>query len=94
MQTFAFQNRVDAWLNVLREEFPNRCLNPLVALSNGKRVCITRLVGPIELPCERSNVSEYIVRRFVGLMPIMRNGGQCTKLSGVWLTNEVRTLHV
>lgn len=61
-----------------------------MALTNGKRVCITRLIGAIDIPFERSNASEFLVRRFVGLLPVVRNGGECTKLGGVWLTNEVQ----
>lgn len=50
---------------------------------------MTRLIGAVDIPCERSNVSEFLVRRFVGLLPIVRSGGDCSRLDGVWLTNEV-----
>lgn len=72
-----------------REEFPMRCQDPLVTLTNGKRVCITRLVGPINIPFERSNVAEFLIRRFVAMIPILQNGDFCSKLGGIWLTNDV-----
>lgn len=60
-----------------------------MALSNGKRVCITRLVGPIELPFERSDVTEFLIRRFVSLVPSGRVFDVCSQLNGVWLANDV-----
>lgn len=73
------------------EEFPHRCQDPLVSLSNGKRVCITRLIGPIELPFEHNNIAEFFIRRFVAMIPVLQIGDFCTKLKGIWLTNDVTT---
>lgn len=72
------------------EEFPNRCQDPFVSLSNGKRVCITRLIGQIELPFEHNNIAEFLIRRFVAMIPVLQIGDFCTKLKGIWLTNDVR----
>lgn len=77
----------------MREEFPDRCQDPLVSLANGKRICITRLIGPIDIPFERGDASEYLIRRFVSLIPVRPHKNICTKLNGVWLTNDVRNLN-
>lgn len=66
-----------------------RWQDPLVSLSNGKRVCLTRLIGPIEIPFERSDVAESLIRRFVSLVPVLQGAGDCAKLNGIWLTNDV-----
>lgn len=83
------KNRINVWLTDLIEEFPHRAQDPLVCLANGKRVCITRLVGPIDIPFERNETSEYMIRRFVSLIPVRPHKNVCTKLNGVWLTNDV-----
>lgn len=85
------QARISSWLEQLREEFPQRrFFDPLVALSNGKRVCVTRLVGLIAVPFdEEQNTTEFLIRRFVSLVPLVRIGDECTKLNGVWLVNDV-----
>lgn len=82
---------VHEWYYQFMEEFPNRCQDPFVSLSNGKRVCITRLIGPIELPFEHNNIAEFLIRRFVAMIPVLRIGDFCTKLKGIWLTNDVKT---
>lgn len=83
------KNHITSWLNDVREEFPLRAKDPLVCLASGKRVCITRLVGPIDIPFERNDVAEYLIRRFVSLIPVRPHKNVCTKLNGVWLTNDV-----
>ncbi|KAJ6629951.1 Coiled-coil and C2 domain-containing protein 2A [Pseudolycoriella hygida] len=82
------KNRVQEWYYQFMEEFPSRCQDPFVSLSNGKRVCITRLVGPIELPFENNNIAEFLIRRFVAMIPVLQIGDFCTKLKGIWLTND------
>lgn len=91
MQCSVFKMRVHEWYYQFMEEFPNRCQDPFVSLSNGKRVCITRLIGPIELPFEQNNIAEFLIRRFVAMIPVLRIGDFCTKLKGIWLTNDVKT---
>lgn len=83
------QHRIRQWLNEVTEEFPLRAQDPLVSLANGKRVCITRLIGPIDIPFERNETSEYMIRRFVSLIPVRPHKNVCTKLNGIWLTNDV-----
>lgn len=85
----SIKNRIDIWLTEMTDEFPNRVQDPLVSLANGKRVCITRLIGPIDIPFERNETSEFMIRRFVSLIPIRPHKNVCTKLNGVWLTNDV-----
>lgn len=87
------QHRIRQWLNEITEEFPLRAQDPLVSLANGKRVCITRLIGPIEIPFERNETSEYMIRRFVSLIPVRPHKNVCTKLNGIWLTNDVNFSH-
>lgn len=85
----AIKNRISVWMNEIIDEFPDRAQDPLVSLANGKRVCITRLIGPIDIPFERNETSEYMIRRFVSLIPVRSHKNVCTKLNGVWLTNDV-----
>lgn len=75
------------WSTEFRDEFPNRFQDPLVALANGKRVCITRLISPIAIPFERSSVAEFLIRRFVAMIPVQLQFG--SELNGIWLNNEV-----
>ncbi|KAG4068603.1 hypothetical protein HA402_004944 [Bradysia odoriphaga] len=82
------KSRVQEWYYQFREEFPNRCQDPFVSLSNGKRVCITRLVGAIDIPFEHNNIAEFLIRRFVSMIPVLQIGDFCTKLKGIWLTND------
>lgn len=83
------KNRIKQWYTEIIEEFPHRAQDPLISLANGKRVCITRLIGPIDIPFERNETSEYMIRRFVSLIPVRPHRNVCTKLNGVWLTNDV-----
>lgn len=85
-----FQIRIQLWYNEFREEFPDRCQDPLVTLSNGKRICITRLIGPIDIPFQPSDATEQLIRRFVSMIPVIQSSDFCTKLDGVWLTNDVK----
>lgn len=85
----AIKNRIALWLSEITDEFPDRAQDPLVSLANGKRVCITRLIGAIDIPFERNETSEYMIRRFVSLIPVRPHKNVCTKLNGVWLTNDV-----
>lgn len=78
------------WYNEFKEEFPDRCQDPLITLSNGKRICITRLIGPIDIPFQLSDAIEHLIRRFVAMIPVMQVTNFCSKLDGVWLTNDVR----
>lgn len=87
----AIKNRIGMWLSEMIDEFPDRAQDPLVSLANGKRVCITRLIGAIDIPFERNETSEYMIRRFVSLIPVRPHKNVCTKLNGVWLTNDVST---
>lgn len=83
------QYRINQWINEFTEEFPLRAQDPLISLANGKRVCITRLIGPIDIPFERNETAEYMIRRFVSLIPVRPHKNVCTKLNGIWLTNDV-----
>lgn len=88
------QYRINQWLNEVTEEFPLRAQDPLISLANGKRVCITRLIGPIDIPFERNETSEYMIRRFVSLIPVRPHKNVCTKLNGIWLTNDVSFMNI
>lgn len=85
----AIKNRIAIWLSEIADEFPARAQDPLVCLANGKRVCITRLINAVDIPFERNETSEYMIRRFVSLIPVRPHKNVCTKLNGVWLTNDV-----
>lgn len=83
------KNRINQWLIEVTEDFPHRAQDPLISLANGKRVCITRIIGSIDIPFERNETAEYMIRRFVSLIPVRPHKNVCTKLNGVWLTNDV-----
>lgn len=83
------RNHMELCLNDLREEFPLRAIDPMVSLANGKRVSITRLICPLDIPFERNELSECLIRRFVSLIPLTTSKSVCTKLNGVWMTNDV-----
>lgn len=84
---------IELWHNQMMLEYPDRCQNPLVTLLNGKRVCLTRLIGPLLSPYEQNDDSEYLIRRFVALTPIFQTFDNCISLDGVWLSNNVRILY-
>ncbi|XP_055540929.1 coiled-coil and C2 domain-containing protein 2A [Wyeomyia smithii] len=82
------KTRIYLWYEEYRNEFPQRAKLPLVTLLSGKRVCVTRLLGPITVPfCIDENV-ERMIRRYVSLIPIHYNTDACSQLGGVWLTNR------
>lgn len=75
----------------MKIDFPERVKNPLITLLNGKRACITRLLSPINVPFEKNEYTEYMIRRFVSLIPIYyeTSNNNCSKLNGIWLSNNV-----
>lgn len=75
----------------MKIDFPQRAKNPLITLLNGKRACITRLLSPINVPFEKNEYTEYMIRRFVSLIPIYyeTSNNNCSKLNGIWLSNNV-----
>ncbi|XP_055638462.1 coiled-coil and C2 domain-containing protein 2A isoform X2 [Toxorhynchites rutilus septentrionalis] len=76
------------WFEEYRNEFPLRAKMPLVTLLSGKRVSITRLLGPIDVPFVVDENVEPMIRRYVSLIPIHYNTDACSQLDGVWLTNK------
>lgn len=83
---------IDTWFINLKMEFSWTIQTPYAILQNGKKACITRLLGHLEIPpfdLTSSNDSlENYVRRFVSLIPIYTTFNQCIGLDGVWLTND------
>lgn len=88
-ETPAIVERCAAHCARIAEEFPARRFDPLVALSNGRRVCVTRLCGAIAGPFEPGETAEFLCRRLVALVPSRRVMGECSGLDGVWLANDV-----
>lgn len=82
--------RIYLWFEEYRNEFPQRARLPLVTLLSGKRVCITRLLGPVNVPFVLDETVERMIRRYVALVPVYYNTDACSQLSGVWLTNKVK----
>lgn len=83
---------IKLWYEQLKLDFPLRAKNPLVTLLNGKRACITRLVYPLPFPFEKTDVTEFQIRRFVSLIPVHHDASSnnsCSGLGGVWLSNNV-----
>lgn len=81
--------RIGLWFEEYRNEFPKRAKLPLVTLLSGKRVCVTRLLGPVNIPFVIDENVERMIRRYVSLIPVYYNTDACSQLEGVWLTNRV-----
>lgn len=81
---------IDMWYIDLRREFSWCTHSPYIILLSGKKACITRLLGALELPLfdVPSENQEYFIRRFVSLIPIYTTFNPCIGLDGVWLSNE------
>jgi coiled-coil and C2 domain-containing protein 2A len=75
----------------MKIDFPQRAKNPLITMLNGKRACITRLISAINIPFEKNEIAECLIRRFVSLIPLYHetSNNNCYKLNGVWLSNNV-----
>ncbi|XP_050101175.1 coiled-coil and C2 domain-containing protein 2A [Anopheles aquasalis] len=81
--------RVSLWYQEYRHEFPARAIvSPMVTLLGGKRVCATRLLGPLPVPFPIDEKSEMMIRRYVSLIPVHHTIDPCSQLSGIWLTNK------
>lgn len=86
--------RVSLWFQEYRHEFPARAIvSPMVTLLGGKRVCATRLLGPLPVPFPIDEKSEMMIRRYVSLIPVHHTIDPCSQLSGIWLTNKVSAWH-
>ncbi|XP_058815974.1 coiled-coil and C2 domain-containing protein 2A-like [Topomyia yanbarensis] len=80
--------RVYHWFEEYRSEFPTRAMLPLATLLSGKRVCVTRLLGPINVPFVIDENVERMIRRYVSLIPVHYNTDACSQLGGIWATNR------
>lgn len=83
------QAHIELWRTDMRLEFPDRPQHTTVTLLNGKRVCLTRLIGSISIPFEKNEDTEFLIRRYVSLIPVIQTVSNCIDLDGVWLTNAV-----
>lgn len=77
------------WLFEIKNEFPSRPQQAIVTLLNGKRACITRLIGEIPVPFEKNDDVEFLIRRYVSLIPLIHTLDSCVELNGIWLINSV-----
>uniref|UniRef100_A0A182QB81 C2 domain-containing protein n=1 Tax=Anopheles farauti TaxID=69004 RepID=A0A182QB81_9DIPT len=83
------RTRIYLWYDEYRHEFPARAVvPPMVTLLGGKRICATRLLGPLPIPFAIDELSEAMIRRYVSLIPIHYSVDPCSQLSGIWLTNK------
>uniref|UniRef100_A0A182NBZ2 C2 domain-containing protein n=1 Tax=Anopheles dirus TaxID=7168 RepID=A0A182NBZ2_9DIPT len=83
------RTRIYLWYDEYRHEFPTRAIvPPLVTLLGGKRICATRLLGPLPIPFAIDELSEAMIRRYVSLIPVHYSVDPCSQLSGIWLTNK------
>lgn len=85
---------IKLWFEQMKLEYPARAKNPLITLLNGKRACITRLLSPLGIPFEKNEYAEFLIRRFVSLIPTYQENSYsvCSKLNGIWLSNNVNYL--
>lgn len=63
-----------------------RFLSPLIATSDGKKICLTRLLQPLAPPAK---MNFYSICRFVSFISIFRRYDPCLNLTGIWLKNKV-----
>uniref|UniRef100_A0A182V501 C2 domain-containing protein n=2 Tax=Anopheles merus TaxID=30066 RepID=A0A182V501_ANOME len=83
------KTRIYLWYEEYRHEFPSRAVvPPMVTLLGGKRICATRLLGPLPIPFPIDELAETMIRRYVSLIPVHYSVDPCSQLSGVWLTNK------
>ncbi|XP_053676351.1 coiled-coil and C2 domain-containing protein 2A [Anopheles nili] len=83
------KTRIYMWHHEYRHEFPARAVVlPLVTLLGGKRICATRLLGPLPIPFVMDELSESMIRRYVSLIPVHYSVDPCSQLGGIWLTNK------
>lgn len=80
------------WLFEIKNEVPTRPQQAIVTLLNGKRACITRLIGEIPVPFEKNDDAEFLIRRYVSLIPLIHTLDSCVELNGIWLINSVRLI--
>uniref|UniRef100_A0AAG5DD09 C2 domain-containing protein n=1 Tax=Anopheles atroparvus TaxID=41427 RepID=A0AAG5DD09_ANOAO len=81
--------RIYLWYDEYRHEFPARAVvPPMVTLLGGKRICATRLLGPLPIPFAIDERAEIMIRRYVSLIPVHYSIDPCSQLGGVWLTNK------
>ncbi|XP_059610897.1 coiled-coil and C2 domain-containing protein 2A [Phlebotomus argentipes] len=89
MESDQIKTTIQLWSMEFSNEFPHRFCDPLVSLSTGKRVTVTKLLGSLEVPFDvRDSSSEHLIRRFVSLIPVLHTADPCGQLTGVWLTNS------
>uniref|UniRef100_A0A182M9E0 C2 domain-containing protein n=1 Tax=Anopheles culicifacies TaxID=139723 RepID=A0A182M9E0_9DIPT len=83
------KSRIYLWCDEYRHEFPSRAIvPPMVTLLGGKRICATRLLGPLPIPFPIDELTETMIRRYVSLIPIHYSVDPCSQLNGIWLTNK------
>ncbi|XP_052897971.1 coiled-coil and C2 domain-containing protein 2A [Anopheles moucheti] len=83
------KSRIYLWYEEYRHEFPSRAVvPPMVTLLGGKRICATRLLGPLPIPFPIDELTETMIRRYVSLIPIHYSVDPCSQLNGIWLTNK------
>uniref|UniRef100_A0A182K8F0 C2 domain-containing protein n=1 Tax=Anopheles christyi TaxID=43041 RepID=A0A182K8F0_9DIPT len=83
------KSRIYLWHDEYRHEFPSRAVvPPMVTLLGGKRICATRLLGPLPIPFPIDELAETMIRRYVSLIPVHYSIDPCSQLSGIWLTNK------
>uniref|UniRef100_A0A1B0CS86 C2 domain-containing protein n=1 Tax=Lutzomyia longipalpis TaxID=7200 RepID=A0A1B0CS86_LUTLO len=74
---------IQYWCMEFSNEFPHRFADPLVTLSTGKRVTVTKLLGSLEIPFDlREASSDCLIRRFVSLIPVLQTTDPCSQLTG------------
>ncbi|XP_052864196.1 coiled-coil and C2 domain-containing protein 2A [Anopheles cruzii] len=83
------RTRISLWYAEYRHEFPARAIvPPMVTLLGGKRICATRLLGPLPIPFAIDERAETMIRRYVSLIPVHHSVDPCSQLGGIWLTNK------
>ncbi|XP_060655942.1 LOW QUALITY PROTEIN: coiled-coil and C2 domain-containing protein 2A [Drosophila nasuta] len=91
LQQFLVERRLE--LQQLLPQPQQRYVDPLVCTSQGKRVCLTRLLEPVPLPpaltAPSSDQLVEILCRFVSLLcPLRSQLDACHSFQGVWLDNQ------
>ncbi|XP_054738715.1 coiled-coil and C2 domain-containing protein 2A [Anastrepha obliqua] len=82
------RHHLQQWCLQVQELRPQRYIEPLVCTAEGKRVCLTRLLGPVPLPLEASEQQLELACRFVSLLNVLKGYDACLPFEGVWLNNQ------
>ncbi|CAD7012554.1 unnamed protein product [Ceratitis capitata] len=82
------RHQLQQWCLQAQELRPHRYIEPLVCTTEGKRVCLTRLLEPVPLPLELAEHKLELACRYVSLLNVLKTYDPCMAFEGIWLNNQ------